>query len=254
MPNDRNEPLWPTSLRCYDLTLSTTAENLALDEALLSAVEADPSAACLRFWQSADYVVVLGRSNKPETEVVIDDCVVRGIPIFRRMSGGGTVIVGPGCLCYSLILPIDDLHRSLGISGVTSKLMTRTAAGLHISHSLIQVCGTSDLTVNGMKFSGNAQRWLKHSFIHHGTILFDFDLTMMERCLPHPTREPTYRNSRRHDEFVTNLAVNSVDLRNWLQASWNAVPAVCPTAILEMASRIAVSRYDSIEWTISPAT
>ncbi len=246
------ESLWPKSMICHDVTLSTTAENLALDEALLAEVEANPTSGCLRFWQPAEYSVVLGRSNNPLTEVEIDYCVAQRIPILRRASGGGTVLIGPGCLCYSLILPLTAGHRSLGVAPVTTELMSRTAAGLGAVVPGIQVRGTSDLTWNGLKFSGNAQRWLRQSFVHHGTILFDFNLVLLERCLRHPTREPIYRQSRRHVEFLVNLPMESLALRHCLMSTWNTDSTDCPATVLEAAGRMAGSRYRDKDWMFSP--
>ena len=251
MPDVPWESLWPKSILCYDVSLPTAVENLAFDEAILNAVDSDSSLACVRFWQPTDYFVVLGRSNKPETEVDLDYCLANKIPVYRRATGGGAVLVGPGCLCYSLALPITDTHRLLGVSRVTADLMSRTAAGLSVNFPEVQVCGTSDLVLNGLKFSGNAQRWLRQSLIHHGTLLFDFELSLIENCLRHPTREPSYRNLRRHNEFVMNLAISSFDLQRCLCAAWNAIPTECPAAAMEAASRIAVSRYTSADWKIS---
>lgn len=247
------DSLWPGSLNRFDITLPTLEENLALDEALLSAVDTEPQFACLRFWQPADYSVVLGRSNRSETEVAIDDCQAQGIGVFRRASGGGAVLIGPGCLCYSLVLPISELHRSLGVARVTKELMGRTANGLRLFCPEIQVSGTSDLALSDLKFSGNAQRWLRHAFIHHGTVLYSFDVSCVERTLRHPTREPDYRNSRRHREFITNLPIDPLVLRSCMSESWNAIPTDVPAAVVETASRVAASRYSSADWKIVPS-
>ncbi len=248
------DSLWPKSLRCYEITLSTAAGNLALDEALLAAVEADAAAASLRFWQPENYFVVLGRSNRVETEVNLEECLARGIPILRRASGGGTVLIGPGCLCYTLALPLTSVHRKMGISRLATELMSRTATGLSGILPGVTVCGTSDLVHTGLKFSGNAQRWLRQSLIHHGTLLFDFDLSLIQQCLVHPSREPAYRQSRRHGEFVMNVESTSDELKRVLRTAWNGVPADCPAAILNEAFKIAESRYESEEWCISPGT
>jgi lipoate-protein ligase A len=246
------ESLWPDAVAGYDLTLATPAQNLAFDEALLIAVDLDPTVPCIRFWQPTEYFVVLGRSNNVDTEVDVDRCRAEGIPILRRSSGGGTVIVGPGCLCYSLVLPNTDLHRALGVSKVTAELMARTASGFKASRPDIDVCGTSDLVYDGWKFSGNAQRWLRKAFIHHGTLLYDFDLQLLERFLRHPTREPDYRQSRRHSDFVANLPLSSTDLKASLSRTWNAVPTNCPAEYLDKTNEIVTSRYRDSEWQIAP--
>ena len=231
--------LWPESLSAYELTLSTPAENLALDEALLDMVEADPLTACLRFWEPQDYFVVLGRSNRAETEVNLRFCQSEGIPILRRASGGGTVLVGPGCLCYTLALPLTEVHRPLGVSQVTSRLMERTAAGLRAVLPEITVC---DLVWRERKFSGNAQRWLRQSFIHHGTLLYDFEISMLSRSLLPPTRQPEYRDSRSHFEFVTNISLGSEALQRELRSAWGATVNDCPATALEGTKRIMKSR------------
>ena len=111
-----------------DLTLPSPAENLACDEALLDWCEENSGAAfqpvqmtsgqagsavplpgekgILRFWESPEPFVVVGYANKVATEVNVAACEARKIPILRRCSGGGTVVQGPGCLNYTLILPI----------------------------------------------------------------------------------------------------------------------------------------------------
>jgi lipoate-protein ligase A len=240
--------LWPKSLVAYDVTLATPAENLALDEALLAAVEADQQTACLRFWESKDRFIVLGRSNRAETEVEIAACEQERIPILRRASGGGTVLVGPGCLCYSLVLPLTEIHRALGISRVTAELMERTARGLRSMLPEVKVCGTSDLVWRDRKFSGNAQRWQRRSFIHHGTLLYDFNLSMLGRCLSQPSRQPDYRQSRGHLDFVDNVPLSAHQLRECLLSAWNAWRLDLPEKLLDQTQQIATWRHHSMDW------
>ena len=240
--------VWPKSLLGYDTMLPSPSDNLALDEALLGDVEADSNKACLRFWEPQEYFVVLGRSNRAETEVNRDVCASEGIRVLRRASGGGTVLIGPGCLCYSLALPLSNFHRTLGVSGVTKLLMERTAVSLREKLAGVEVCGTSDLVWNGRKFSGNAQRWLKQSFLHQGTLLYDFDLSKLSRCLAAPTRQPEYRLGRRHEDFVANIPLSSAVLREVLCSTWHAELADCSSAVLDEAARIRDLRYSSADW------
>src|SRR3990172_2123148 len=87
------------------LTLDTPAQNLALDEALLDWLERDRSdREVLRIWGSPVPVVVVGRPSKLDQEVDQAACAERGIPILRRPSGGATVLIGPGCLMFALVL------------------------------------------------------------------------------------------------------------------------------------------------------
>src|SRR6186713_3085091 len=108
-------------MQFLDLTLPTAAENLALDEALLDEAEAAAQATeCLRLWESSEVAVVLGRSSQIAREANVDACRADNIPILRRCSGGCAVVIGPGCLMYSVLLSyerrpylrvLDEVHR-----------------------------------------------------------------------------------------------------------------------------------------------
>src|SRR5947209_8847007 len=113
-----------------DLTLPTPAENLACDEALLDAAESGSGGEVLRFWESPEYFVVVGYANKVATEVNVAACEARGIPILRRCSGGGTVVQGPGCLNYALVLRITDDGPTHSISTANQFIMERNRAAI----------------------------------------------------------------------------------------------------------------------------
>ena len=95
-------------MKLLDLTLPSPAENLACDEALLDACDENGGEEILRFWEAREPFVVVGYANKVATEVNLDACAAKKLPVFRRCSGGGTVLQGPGCLNYALILRITD--------------------------------------------------------------------------------------------------------------------------------------------------
>lgn len=215
--------MWPESLQACDITRETLAENLAGDLSLLEAVNVDPVAAALRFWEPADYAVVVGRSNVIEREIDVVACQTDAVPILRRASGGGAVVIGPGCLCFSLALPIPSEFPALGISGVTRALMQRLAVALSSSSEIVSVQGISDLAIDGRKICGNSQRWLRMAFLHHGTILYDFDLARLDRYLKHPSRAPDYRHGRTHLDFVANFLRPREELVRRLSQAWNAV-------------------------------
>src|SRR3954462_7408222 len=104
-------------MRLLDLTLPTLNANLALDEALLLDAEAGVPEV-LRFWEWPDAAVVLGAGGKVAEEANVVECDTAKVPIVRRSSGGGTVLLGSGCLLYSLVLSYErdprlaDLHAS----------------------------------------------------------------------------------------------------------------------------------------------
>ena len=186
-------------------------EDLALDEALLRTVNETGGPGVLRIWERPDPCVVLGRANRVALNANRAACAADGVPILRRASGGGTVLLGPGAICWSLVLPVGPPHGVPGdIPAVTASIMRALAAALTAAGVPAGVDGTSDLTVPGpagdrVKIGGNAQRWLKSAMLHHGTLLCGFDLSLIPRYLSPPERQPDYREGREHSAFVTNL-------------------------------------------------
>ncbi len=95
----------PTAMSLLDLTLDTVEANLALDEALLVEADEGRAGAILRFWELPRFAVVLGASRRAAADVRIAACEEDGVPVVRRSSGGGTVVIGPGALNVTVVLP-----------------------------------------------------------------------------------------------------------------------------------------------------
>ena len=95
-------------MKYIDLTLPTPPENLACDEALIDLCEDGYDDEILRYWQPSEYFVVLGYSNKIRSEVNLPSCLADNVSTLRRLSGGGTVLQGLGCLNYTLILKFSN--------------------------------------------------------------------------------------------------------------------------------------------------
>ena len=231
-----------------DLTLPTPAENLALDETLLDAAEGGSSGEALRFWESPTPFVVVGYANKIVSEVNVPACEARGIPILRRCSGGGTVVQGPGCLNYAVILRITDSGPTRSISAANQFIMERVRDGIQSAignrQSAISIQGHTDLALGNLKFSGNAQRRRKNFLLFHGTLLLNFDLRLINELLLMPSLQPDYRDGRTHDRFITNLALSGDAVKTALKTAWNtshAGAALIPPISL-------VEKYRSDEW------
>ena len=233
-------------MKLIDLTLDTPASNLAFDEALLDESEEGESSECLRFWESPEYFVVLGSSNRIHEEVKHDACGADAIPILRRHSGGGTVLQGPGCLSYCLILKMEGECST--ITGTNSSVLERIRRALEpVVGQQVHVRGFTDLTIGSAKFSGNSQRRRLRHLMLHGTMLYDFDLDRIERYLRLPSKQPSYRQNRAHREFLTNISVRPEMVKTALAAEWNATDHVHELPLERMRSLVR-ERYDSRDW------
>jgi lipoate-protein ligase A len=237
------------AVRFVEYSPPSTAGQLALDEALLNLRENEPGDGFLRFWEPTAPCVVLGRTNSAEREIRLDRCRSRGIPVFRRSSGGGTVVQGPGCLNFSLVLN-NTADRRLANAGTTNEYVLEQNAGVisMLTGETVLVSGSSDLTIGGRKISGNAQRRRLRSLLFHGCILLDFDIALIEELLPLPSRQPAYRDGRPHTEFLRNLRISADRLKAALRNSWGAdLPAT--DLPLGETERLVRERYMNPSWT-----
>ena len=234
-----------------DLTLPSAAENLACDEALLDQAEADGGPAVLRFWESTTHFVVLGYANKVRQEVNERACQEHGVPILRRCSGGGTVLQGPGCLNYSVILRIGDSPDLQGITATNRFVMERNRRALaSVLGKAVTIEGHTDLATVGLKFSGNAQRRKRDWLLFHGTFLLNFDLDLIEKLLLPPPRQPEYREGRSHTEFVTQINVASDAVKAALRQAWDANTPQTDIP-RERIAQLLAEKYLREEWTLS---
>src|SRR3989338_8440855 len=210
-------------MKYIDLTFPTPEHNLACDEALLELCEDGSGQEVLRFWEPHTYFVVLGYSGKTNSEVHVSRCETKNIPILRRPSGGGTVVQGPGCLNFSLVLEIEKSKPLANITETNCYVMKQHQKALEVATGQkIQVQGLSDLACGTLKFSGNAQRRKRRFVLFHGTFLLQFDIPMIEELLPIPKKQPSYRGNRPHLDFLTNLNVPSKTVKESLQKLWKA--------------------------------
>jgi len=234
-------------MRYLDLTLPTATENLALDEALLEEAETVTLAETLRLWESPRPLVVIGRSSQIAVEVRVDACRSLGIPVLRRVSGGAAVVAGPGCLMYALVLSYQLRPELRVLDRAHRYVLDRLAAALRPLMPDVQCCGTSDLAFGGRKFSGNSARCRRNHFLYHGTLLYDFPLELIDRCLTMPPRMPDYRGGRPHGGFVANLPLQAETIRQSLVTAWDAHEP-CGDWPAGRTARLSAEKYSRPEW------
>ena len=235
-------------MKCLDLSFATPEDNLACDEVLLDACESGIGEETLRFWESPNYFVVVGYGNSVAAEVNQSVCEAKQIPILRRCSGGGTVVQGPGCLNYSLILEFATDGPLRSITSANQFIMERNRQALEgLLRQPVSIHGHTDLAVGGLKFSGNAQRRRKRSLLFHGSLLLNFDLTLISDLLPMPSKEPDYRLNRSHREFLLNLRLLPEQIKSTLQTAWDATSTLDRVPV-EAVAALAREKYATKEW------
>jgi lipoate-protein ligase A len=237
-------------MQLLDLTLATAEENLALDEVLLDEANAsDDIRETLRFWEPESPFVVIGRSSSMDREVNLPHCRELGIQVLRRTSGGAAIVTGPGCLMYSLVLSYDARPELRSLDRAHALVLSTIADALRPAVPHIARQGTSDLAIGTLKCSGNSVRCKRRALLYHGTLLYDFDLALIEQCLRMPPRVPEYRRGRSHEEFVTNLPLGVRAIRTALIDAWGN-PSARADFPREHVSQLVAMRYSQPSWTL----
>ena len=147
-------------------------ENLALEQTLLERM--GEGACILYLWQNAR-TVVIGRNQNPWKECRTALLEEEGGHLARRLSGGGAVFHDLGNLNFTFLLREADYDLSRQLT-----VIERACQSLGIP---AKRSGRNDLLADGRKFSGNA--FYKHNgrAYHHGTLMVDVDLEMVQRYL-----------------------------------------------------------------------
>jgi lipoate-protein ligase A len=232
-------------MRFLDLTLATLAENLALDEALL--LEAEGGGEVLRVWEWTQPAVVLGAGCHLAENIEEKTHLSNAVQIARRSSGGGTVLLGRGCLCYGLVLGYTRASELAEIQPSYAYVLGLVRNALSDLSPDIHRAGTSDLAAGDRKFSGNAQQRKRHHLLHHGTILYDFDLALVSRYLRLPSRQPDYRRQREHADFLMNVPAKASELKRRLRSAWQADSSLT-TWPEELVRKLVAEKYSREDW------
>lgn len=226
--------------------------HLALDEALLEeAHEGDREGTVVRAWMAAEPTVVLGSSSRVEDEVDMAACRDAGVRVIRRPSGGLTVVLGPGCVVWSVVThhvggppPIEALHAAH---------LDPLCAALRATGRPVIRRGSSDLAIEGdgidLKVAGNALRVRRHAVLYHGTLLDAFDLPLVGRLLRHPPREPTYRGGRSHEDFLANLGMGTAAVMAAVRQAFQAGDT-SDSWPRHRVAELVHARYGDPDWTL----
>ncbi|MDE0735033.1 MAG: lipoate--protein ligase family protein [Pirellulaceae bacterium] len=235
-------------MHILDLTRDDPRDNLALDEALLDEAEQrDPRCELLRTWEFRQPIVVLGRSSRLVDETHAMACHRDEIPILRRCSGGAAIVAGPGCFMYSLVLSYELRPQLRMIDQAHQFVLGRIIAALQSLDVTAELAGTSDLSWQNRKFSGNSLRSKRTHLLYHGTLLYDFSLPLVSKYLASPPRQPEYRQGRTHDGFLANVPVSRDALQTALYAAWQPA-TTCNSWPEQRTQELVANKYSQDDW------
>lgn len=165
--------------------------NMAIDEAVLNARIKGLVPNTVRFYRWNPSAVSIGKFQKIENEVYLENCLKHGVDVVRRITGGGTVYHdAEGEITYSVIANKEDLGAK-DIAEAYAKIYNGIVEaikilGLKADFNEGDARACPNLTINGKKISGSAQCHKAGIVLQHGTILVDVNLEKMFTFLKVP--------------------------------------------------------------------
>ena len=237
----------------YALRIDSTdpAFNLALEETLFHSLSPDNPGIFL-IWRNAPSVIIGCHQNTAE-EVNSLYCREHGITVVRRPTGGGAVYHDLGNVNFSFLVWVEK-NRLAGFN----EFMEPMVAALRDLGVNALYTSRNDITVDGRKVAGTAQRRAGQKMLHHGCLMVDVDTSVLTGALAADPEKFRSKGVASHRARVANL-------REFLPAGLTS--AQCMDMVIsamtrrcaeeersldpklkEQAEALAESRYRSWEW------
>ncbi len=218
--------------------------NLGYEEWIFDQLKPDESLFYL--WQN-QHTVVIGRNQNAYKECKVKQLIKSNGKLARRSSGGGAVYHDLGNLNYTFILPneIYNVHRQL-------EVIIDTLQKFDIKAEFV---GRNDIEVDGAKVSGNAFEKKTTHHLHHGTLLYDVNLSDLSKYLNVSTIEMKSKGVESNRKRVANLidfnpTLTLNDLKQQLKQSFENVyqTKLIPIDMSLKYCQVMIEKYRSEEW------
>jgi lipoate-protein ligase A len=233
---------------CINLQSTDPCFNLTLEELLL---RREKEEYLILYVNSPS--VIIGKHQVAHRETDTEFVTVNSIPVVRRISGGGTVYHDQGNLNFTFIL------QSKTGSQVDFRKYTKPVIDFLATIGIdAKFEGKNDLKISGLKISGNAEHIYRERVLHHGTILFDTDIEMLNKTIRKDTSCYSSRGVASNPSPVMNLkqilpGINNMnDFRQEMYGYFINRPGnddlLLNNREIEEAGNIADSKFRTWEW------
>lgn len=236
-------------LRCLQRLETDPYFNIAAEEYLLKAATADT----FMIWRNKPSVII-GKHQNTSREINHPFIESRNLPVIRRITGGGTVYHDLGNINFSFIYT-DRKENLVDFRYFTKPvILFLQKLGLDAGFE-----GKNNITVDGIKVSGNSAHIYKNKVLHHGTLLFNTDLVALEKAIA--DREEHYkdksvRSIRSSVTNISDLLTIKISEEEFIYLFQKFIFSYFPGAFMdglnsvenESISRLVEEKYKKYEW------
>ncbi len=223
--------------------------NLAAEEYVLKNFERDT----FMLWRNEPSIIV-GKHQNTLAEINADYVKENKIKVVRRLSGGGAVFHDLGNLNFTFIASGEN-HQLVDFRKFTQPIL-EVLQKLNIEAKFE---GRNDLTIEGRKFSGNAEHVYKNRVLHHGTLLFSAimaDLSSALKVDPDKFQDKAVKSVRSRvtnisehlKEPLTVLEFRELILKHVMESTPGAELYSFTESDIAAISKLRDEKYISWEW------
>jgi lipoate-protein ligase A len=223
--------------------------NIAAEEYLMKETEGD-----FAYIYVNDPSVIIGKHQNAYAEINLPYILENGIPVVRRISGGGTVWHDTGNVNFSFILSGEE-GQLVNFRQYTTPVL----ACLQDLKLPAEFGSRNEILVEGRKVSGNAEHVYRNRVLHHGTLLFSTDIKALEEALK--VEEGKYQGKAVQSvpsrvvniqDFLdpeTGVSVFRKNLADYLSRSFGGSDSyVLSHAEMDRISGLVSKKYSTWEW------
>lgn len=163
----------------------------------------DDSAGRFLLWVPEHTCVVIGSGSKSELELNEAAVEEDSLPVYKRRTGGCSVVLSPDMWCLSCALYGRKQIQSKDYFVLFNKAVCDAFGRIGVGGLAHR--GISDIALGEKKIAGTALYRNRDVVFYHAVINVSGEVELMSRYLKQPPREPDYRGGRSHRDFVTSL-------------------------------------------------
>ncbi len=234
---------------CIRRTETDPYFNIAAEEYVLHEFTDD----CFMLWRNEPSVIV-GKHQNTLAEINYDFVAQNKIKVVRRISGGGAVFHDLGNINFTFIMN-GQPGQLVDFRKFTQPIID-VLATLDIEAKFE---GRNDLTIDGKKFSGNAEHVFKNRVLHHGTLLYRSTINNLAGALnvdPDKFRDKAIKSVRSRVTNISEHLKEALEIEDFISLVMNHILEMYPNAELyqfsdqdrKIIQQMVQTKYGTWDW------